>query len=163
MSSVWRTVMGNGASARSSVWAGGRDPGWASCHRYHSRSIMAWWDQKTGSKPATGTADMLPPTHTWTSLWTFSNRKLKSLKVGARRMDRIVRSRGSSSGRSLSRTVRGWIVLGQRSWQPFPDQLQLGRRQDHLAVEQGVRPTGAYPPPTPTIPAGTNLSRSDRC
>jgi hypothetical protein len=68
---------------------------------------MAWWDQKTGSKPATGTADMLPPTHTWTSLWTFSNRKLKSLKVGAPRIDRIVRFRGSSSGRSGSRRVRG--------------------------------------------------------
>jgi hypothetical protein len=61
-----------------------------------------------GFAPATGSATPgWLPTHTWTSLWTFSSRKLKSLKVGARRIDRIVRPRGSSSGRSGSRRVRG--------------------------------------------------------
>ena len=48
-------------------------------------------------------------------------------------------------------TGAGWIVVGQRSGQPFPDQLQLGWRQDHLAVEQGVGP--------PVLPRLGRMSR----
>jgi hypothetical protein len=92
-----------------------------------------------GFAPATGSATPgWLPTHTWTSLWTFSSRKLKSLKVGARRIDRIVRSR---EARRAGRGLDG--VRGGSSSVRVP-----GSRSLTSSSSAGMVTSGMWPSPT---------------
>src|SRR3954451_20131906 len=85
------------------------------CHRYQSRSIMQWCDQKIGSNADAAITPMSPPTQPWTPSWMFWIWLEKSSNVVAPlRIACTVASDGSAEGGPGLRVVRGGGARGGR-------------------------------------------------
>src|SRR3954447_7858783 len=81
------------------------------CHRYQSRSIMQWCDQKIGSNADAAITPMSPPVQPWTASWMFCTWLEKSSNVVAPlRIASTAAFVGSAEGGLGLRVVRGGLA-----------------------------------------------------